>query len=462
MEGDSAMALETVNPATGKRVKSFEEWRLEKTLLALEKTALSWPSWAAKGFSERSSVLSKVADILRREKEHLARMMTLEMGKPIAEGRGEAEKCAWVCDYYAENAQKFLAPESVESDASSSYVAFRPLGAILAVMPWNFPLWQVFRFAAPALMAGNACALKHSSNVPQCALAIQDLWAQAGLPKNVFTTLLIGSHQVDDVIASPHIQAVTLTGSDPAGRSVAAQAGRMLKKTVLELGGSDPFIVLADADVDEAARVGATARCINSGQSCIAAKRFIVVDAVYDSFLERFKHEMEKLSLGDPTLETTRIGPLARRDLVEELHEQVLSSLRLGARALLGGEPLAGEGFYYPATILVDVEEGMPAFDQELFGPVASVIRVKNARQAIDVANSVAFGLGASLWTQNMEKTEEYAASLHSGAVFINGLVKSDPRLPFGGVKISGYGRELSHYGIKEFVNIQTVWKKSV
>jgi succinate-semialdehyde dehydrogenase/glutarate-semialdehyde dehydrogenase len=454
------LALETVNPATGKLVQRYEEWTRERTFLALEKTALAWPAWAGSDFPERQAMLFKVAEIIRSEKEQLARMMALEMGKPIAEGRGEAEKCAWVCDYYAENAEKFLAPKMIESDASRSYVAFRPLGTLLAVMPWNFPLWQVFRCAAPALMAGNACVLKHSSNVPRCALAIQELFARGGLPENIFTTLMIGSGQVDEVIASPHVQAVTLTGSEHAGRKVAARAGAMLKKTVLELGGSDSFIVLDDADLEEAARVGARARCINSGQSCIAAKRFVVVEAVYDLFLEYFQKEMTKLPLGDPALESTRIGPLARQDLVEELDGQVRSSLDLGARVVLGGRPLPGTGFYYPATILVDVKKGMPAYDQELFGPVATVIRAANAGDAIDIANSTPFGLGASVWTKNRDEAEGYAAALHCGAVFFNGLVKSDPRLPFGGVKNSGYGRELSSFGIREFVNMQTVWEK--
>ncbi|MBN2427567.1 MAG: NAD-dependent succinate-semialdehyde dehydrogenase [Deltaproteobacteria bacterium] len=454
------MALETVNPATGKLVKRFEEWTLEKTLMELEKTARAWPTWANRSFPERAAVLFRTAEVLRQKKEQLAQIMTLEMGKPVAEGRAETEKCAWVCDYYAENGEKFLALETIESDASRSYVAFRPLGTILAIMPWNFPLWQVFRFAAPALMAGNACVLKHSSNVPQCALAIQNIFEEGGLPNCLFTTLMIGSGKVDEVIASPYVQAISLTGSDHAGREVAATAGKRLKKTVLELGGSDPFIVLDDADLEEAAKVAAQARCINSGQSCIAAKRFVVVEEVYDLFLEHFKKEMEKLPLGDPCLESTRIGPLARQDLVDELHEQVRTSVEHGARVLLGGQPLEGEGFYYPATILVDVEEGMPAYDQETFGPVATVIKAKDARQAISIANSVPFGLGASLWTKDLDRAEEYAASLQCGAVFFNGLVKSDPRLPFGGVKLSGYGRELSHYGIREFVNIQTVWQK--
>ena len=454
------MALETINPATGELIQKYEEWTQEKTLMVLEKVYQAWPDWAGKSFPDRSAVLFQTAEVLRHDKENLARMMTLEMGKPIAEGRGEIEKCAWVCEYYAENAEIFLTSERIDSDAGRSYVAFRPLGTILAVMPWNFPFWQVFRFAAPGLMAGNACVLKHSSNVPQCAQAIQNIFEQAGLPQNIFRTLMIGSGQVDKVIESPFVQAVTLTGSEPAGRKVAAKAGEMLKKTVLELGGSDPFIILEDADIEEAARVGAQARCINSGQSCIAAKRFIVVEEVYDLYIDLFRKEMEKLTVGDPSEESTRIGPLARLDLVDELQQQVENSVAKGARVILGGQPPAGNGFFYPPTILVDVLPGMPAYKEEFFGPVASVIKVDDAEEALAVGNDSPFGLGASVWTRNPEMIDLFSRSLQFGAVFFNGMVKSDPRLPFGGVKNSGYGRELSHYGIREFVNIQAIWEK--
>jgi succinate-semialdehyde dehydrogenase/glutarate-semialdehyde dehydrogenase len=330
----------------------------------------------------------------------------------------------------------------------------------LAVMPWNFPFWQVFRFAAPALMAGNTGVLKHSSNVPRCALAIEDIFHRAGFPDNVFRTLMIGSGMVDAVIGHPHIAAVTLTGSDHAGRKVAAKAGQMLKKTVLELGGSDPFIVLADADLDEAAKVGARARCINSGQSCIAAKRFIVEETVFDAFVERFKKAMAALVVGNPMEEATQVGPQAREDLMLELHGQVEASVAKGATLQLGGAPLEGKGYFYPPTILADVVPGMPAYHEEFFGPVASVIRVKDSEAALKVANDSPFGLGGSVWTRNVVRGEAIAARVEAGAVFVNGLVKSDPRLPFGGVKTSGYGRELAHYGIKEFVNIQTVWIK--
>jgi len=398
--------------------------------------------------------------VLRAHAGDYARTMALEMGKPICEGRAEVNKCAVCCDFYADHAERFLADELIASDAAKSYVAHRPLGVILAVMPWNFPFWQVFRFAAPALMAGNVGLLKHSSNVPRCALQIEEVFVKAGFPGDVFRTLMIGSGKVDRVIEHPAVKAVTLTGSDIAGRKVAAKAGQMLKKTVMELGGSDPFVVLADADVDEAAQVAARARCINSGQSCIAAKRFIVEAPVYGAFLEKFKAAMAALVMGDPLDERSQVGAQARDDLMRELHGQVEASVAKGAKAVLGGEPLPGPGSFYPPTILVDVVPGMPAYDEELFGPVASVICADNADDALRIANDTPFGLGASVWTGDSVKGERFAASVEAGASFVNGMVKSDPRLPFGGVKISGFGRELSHHGIKEFVNIQTVWIK--
>lgn len=454
------MAFESINPATGEVLEVIEEWPAEKTQAVVAEVHGAWQKWRHTPFSKREELMKGAAATLRLNKEEYARIMALEMGKPISEGRAEVEKCAWVCDYYAENAARFLAIEPAESDGSRACVAFRPLGTVLAVMPWNFPFWQVFRFAAPALMAGNTGVLKHSSNVPRCALAIEGVFRQAGFPENVFRTLMIGSRQVEAVIENDLVKAVTLTGSDHAGRQVAAVAGRKLKKTVLELGGSDPFIVLDDADLEEAARTAARARCINSGQSCIAAKRFIVEDTIFMSFMERFRKAMASLVIGDPLDETTQVGPQAREDLMWELDAQVHASISQGAELVLGGSPLDRKGYFYPPTILAGVKAGMRAYDEELFGPVASVIRVEDLDQAITVANDTPFGLGASVWTRDSRKGEEIAARLEAGAVFVNGLVKSDPRLPFGGVKESGYGRELSHYGIKEFVNIQTVWVK--
>ncbi|MBP1753516.1 MAG: succinate-semialdehyde dehydrogenase, partial [Geobacteraceae bacterium] len=387
-------------------------------------------------------------------------LMAVEMGKPVCGGRAEIEKCAWVCDFYAERAERMLSDEPAESDGSRAYVAFRPLGVILAVMPWNFPFWQVFRFASPSLMAGNTAVLKHSSNVPRCALTVEDVFRKAGFPTDVFRTLMISSRQVTSVIENEKIRGVTLTGSDHAGRQVAATSGRLLKKTVIELGGSDPFIVLADADLDEAAHAGARARCYNSGQSCVAAKRFIVQDSIHDAFMARFKKSMAGLVVGDPLLEETQVGPQAREDLIRELQEQVESSVAKGAKIVLGGTPLHGKGYFYPPTILSDVKPGMPAYHEELFGPVAAIIRVKDEEEAIAVGNDSPFGLGGSVWTADTKKGERLAARIEAGSVSVNGRVKSDPRLPFGGIKNSGYGRELSHYGIREFVNIQTVWIK--
>jgi succinate-semialdehyde dehydrogenase/glutarate-semialdehyde dehydrogenase len=455
---EEKMAIKTLNPATEETVKVFTEMTQEEVEEIIQKSHNAFLSWRKKSFSERRELMHKAANILRKRKNDFAKIMTLEMGKPIKQGEAEAEKCAWVCDYYAENAESILSKETIKTDASESYVRFDPLGIVLAVMPWNFPFWQVFRFAAPALMAGNVGVLKHASNVPMCAEAIENIFTEAGFPDGTFKNLVISSKLVPYVIDHPFVKAATLTGSEDAGKNVAERSGKNLKKTVMELGGSDPFIILPDADLEKASSVAVTARMINNGQSCIAAKRFIVTEAVYDDFLKLFTEKMSAVKIGNPMEESTELGPLAREDLLLELHAQVTGSVKAGAKILIGGERIDSKGFYYPPTILTEVHEGMPAYEQELFGPVASVIKAKDEADAIRIANDSAFGLGASLWTNDIENAKKLAKEIETGSVFINGLVKSDPRLPFGGIKISGYGRELSHYGIKEFVNIKTVW----
>ncbi len=452
------MAIQTLNPATEETVKIFNEMTRDEVERIIQKSHQAFLSWRKTSFSERRELMHNAANILRKKKNELAKTMTLEMGKPIKQGEAEAEKCAWVCDYYAENAESILSKEAIKTDASESYVRFDPLGIVLAVMPWNFPFWQVFRFAAPGLMAGNVGVLKHASNVPMCAEAIENIFNEAGFPDGTFKNLVISSKLVPYVIDHPFVKAATLTGSEDAGKHVAERSGKNLKKTVMELGGSDPFIILPDADLEKASSVAVTARMINNGQSCIAAKRFIVTEAVYDDFLKLFAEKMSAVKIGDPMEESTELGPLAREDLLLELHAQVTESVKAGAKILIGGERTGTKGFYYPPTILTDVHKGMPAYEQELFGPVASVIKAKDEADAIRIANDSAFGLGASLWTNDIKNAKVLAKEIETGSVFINGLVKSDPRLPFGGIKISGYGRELSHYGIKEFVNIKTVW----
>jgi succinate-semialdehyde dehydrogenase/glutarate-semialdehyde dehydrogenase len=454
------MKMTSINPATGETISTYEEMTPEETASAVARAHQTWQSWRTTSFAERTRPMKKAAEILRRRKDELATLMAAEMGKPFRQGVAEAEKCAWVCEYYADCAETHLAPDLVKTEASKSYVVFEPLGVVLAVMPWNFPFWQVFRFAAPALMAGNAGVLKHASNVPGCALAIEGIFTQAGFPKGAFSTLLIGSRQVQAVIEHPLVRAVTLTGSTPAGKSVASQAGAVLKKTVLELGGSDPYLVLGDADIDHAAHACVNSRLINSGQSCINAKRFIVVESVLATFTEKFVALMKVKKVGDPMANDTEVGPLARLDLRDELHQQVLASVERGARLLLGGEISPGKGAYYPPTVLADVKPGMPAYDDELFGPVAAIIRAKDEADAVRIANDSVFGLGAAVFTKDVKRGERVARELEAGSTFVNALVASDPRLPFGGVKQSGYGRELGSYGIREFVNAKTVYVK--
>ena len=451
----------SINPYNNKRIKEYQELTPEEVKSKIENAHIAFQKWKESSFEYRACLMNKAADILQERSEEFAQLMTTEMGKLLRSGKAEAEKCGWVCRFYAENAEKFLTPEEIKTEMSSSFVTFNPLGVVLAVMPWNFPFWQVFRFAAPALMAGNACILKHASNVPGCALAIEEIFIEAGFPKDIFQTLLIGSRKVSAVIEHPHIKAVTLTGSTPAGRAVARKAGEMIKKCVLELGGSDPYIILEDADIEMAVEKCVISKLINSGQSCIAAKRFIVVDAVRKKFENLFLEKMKDQVMGDPTKKETTIGPMARTDLRDELHEQVIKSIDKGAKCLLGGYIPKIEGAFYPVTILTDVIKGMPAYDEELFGPVAAIISAKDENEAIEIANDTIFGLGAAVFTSNIEKGKNIAANLlDAGCCFVNDFVKSDPRLPFGGIKESGFGRELSHYGIKEFVNIKTVCVK--
>ncbi|ELY36640.1 NAD-dependent succinate-semialdehyde dehydrogenase [Natronorubrum tibetense] len=453
------MSIESQNPATGEVVDTFDETSAEDREEHLERATETFEEWRETPVEHRQQLLSTAADVLRDGAEEYAQLMTEEMGKPIGQARDEVEKCAWVCEYYAEHAAEFLADDFVAGEPDArTVVAYQPLGPILAIMPWNFPFWQVFRFAAPNLVAGNVGLLKHASNVPGCAKAIEDIFREAGFPEGAFTSLLIGSDEVEDVIGDDRIQGVTLTGSDGAGRAVAETAGSELKKSVLELGGSDPFVVLEDAPMEKTVETAVQARLINNGQSCIAAKRFIVVDDVYDEFLERFVEEMDAQTVGDPSDEETDIGPQAREDLMEVLHGQVEETLEKGGECRLGGEPMDRDGAFYPPTVLTDVPDEAPADDEELFGPVASVFRVPDEEAAIEKANATRFGLGASVWTDDLERGERVARRFESGAAFVNELVKSDPRLPFGGVKDSGYGRELARDGIREFVNAKTIW----
>ncbi len=453
--------MKSINPFTGKTIKEYKEHSSEEIQIQIDKSHQAYLNWKKTGFEERTWLMTKVAQILRNKSEEYAELMMNEMGKLFRSGKAEAEKCAWVCDYYANNAKKFLEPEIVETDASESYISFQSIGIVLAVMPWNFPFWQVFRFAAPALMAGNVGILKHASNVPGCALAIEDIFRQAGFPENAFQALLIGSDKVNEVIENPLIKAVILTGSTLAGKSVAKKAGEMLKKSVLELGGSDPYIILEDADLEKVVPICVTSKLINAGQSCIAAKRFIVVEKVKVRFEELLIKQMKSQKMGDPKNEETTIGPLSRYDLRDELHEQVMRSIKKGAICLLGGKISDNKGAFYPPTVLTNVQKGTPAYEEELFGPVAVIISAKDEEEAIKIANDSVFGLGAAVFTSDEEKGKKIAEKeLEAGCCFVNDFVRSDPRLPFGGIKESGYGRELSHYGIKEFVNIKTVYVK--
>jgi len=468
----------SLNPTTNQLIQTHASWDVHHLEQALEKAHNAQQIWAQTPFPRRAEVLHDAAIRLRAQLDRYATLITLEMGKPLREARAEVEKCASVCDYYAQHGEDFLRAEPVESDAGKSYVAYYPLGVVLAVMPWNFPFWQVFRAAVPALMAGNALVLKHAPNVPQCALAIEAVFRDSGLmeplaiplthqktvgkrlviPEGLFTTLMIEVEQVAGVIASPHVHAVTLTGSEAAGRKVAACAGQHLKKCVLELGGSDPFIVLHDADLGLAVDMAVASRFLNCGQSCIAAKRFIVVPQIADEFLRQFKIKVEALKLGDPMDDATQIGPMARLDLRDSLHGQITDSIVQGAVAVTGCKPVEREGFFYQPSILDRVTANTRAWHEELFGPVAIVIRAASEDDALRIANETRFGLGSSIWSKDTARAEQLAAHIQAGCTFINGMVKSDPRLPFGGVKASGYGRELSRLGIHEFVNAKTVW----
>jgi succinate-semialdehyde dehydrogenase / glutarate-semialdehyde dehydrogenase len=455
------MGIATINPTTGALLQSFEALSPEALQAKIDLAAQTFHTYRKTPFTQRSDWLRQAAALLKAKQQKFADLMTLEMGKPIAQSIAEVQKCALVCEYYAEQAPQFLANEFIETDASQSWVAYQPLGVILAVMPWNFPFWQVFRAAAPALMAGNTMVLKHASNVPQCALAIESILHQAGFPEGSFQTLLVGANQVEAIVTSPHIKAATLTGSEPAGASLASLAGTQIKKTVLELGGSDPFIVTETADLAEAVTVGIKARLLNNGQSCIAAKRFIILDAIADAFTEKFIQGFEALKIGDPSQPDTEVGPLATETIRTQLQDQVEHAMADGAICLAGGQFWTDlPGYFYEPTILSNIPPTSPAYREEFFGPVALLFRVPNLEAAIALANDSPFGLGASVWTQDSQQRDRCIAELESGSVFINGMVKSDPRLPFGGVKRSGFGRELGLPGIREFVNIKTVWVK--
>lgn len=452
------MAIASINPTTGETLKTFEALTKNRLDEKLQLAAATFRTCRRMSFDERSSSMRRAADILESEKRELGKLMTIEMGKPLKAAIGEAEKCAWVCRYSAENAHRHLADQVVETDATKSYVRFQPIGPVLAVMPWNFPFWQVFRFAAPALMAGNVGLLKHASNVPQCAMAIEDIFLRAGFPPGAFQTLLIASEVVEKVLSDDRVVAATLTGSEPAGKSVAGIAGKLIKKTVLELGGSDPFIIMPSANLDLAVTTAVKARTINNGQSCIAAKRFIVAAEIYSKFEEMFVSQMRALRIGDPLEESTDIGPLATPQIVNDLEKQVEQAVAGGARVLTGGKRLDRPGNFYVPTVLDNIDPASPVSCEEIFGPVAMLFRVADIEEAIRLANATPFGLGSAAWTNDATEQARFIEELEAGSVFINGMVASDPRLPFGGVKHSGYGRELAEFGIREFVNTKTVW----
>jgi succinate-semialdehyde dehydrogenase / glutarate-semialdehyde dehydrogenase len=452
------MRYETLNPATGETLETFATATAGDIEKALEQAQSAFASWRQTPVQRRAALLTRVATALEQDAEAYGHLMAVEMGKPIAQGAGEAKKCAWVCRYYAENAEDFLSRRPAESDGSDAYIRADPLGPILAIMPWNFPFWQVFRFAAPALVAGNAGILKHSPNTPQCAEAIVALFRDAGAPEGLFQNLFLTNEQAAEVIGHPAIRGVTLTGSTRAGRAVAGAAGHHLKKTVLELGGSDPFLIFADADLEKAVEGAVASRCLNSGQSCIAAKRFLVEESIQEDFLERFTAAMKAQKVGDPLAEGTNLGPLARADLRDTLAEQVERAKAQGARVLAQGEIPEGPGFYYPPTVLTGLDPHQPAAQEEYFGPVATVYPFTTEEDAVRIANGTDYGLGSSLWTRDRDRIERLVGEINAGSVFVNGMVKSDPRLPFGGIKDSGYGRELALDGLAEWVNVKTVW----
>ena len=456
------MVMQSINPASGELLAEFDTWDQETLDYVVTQAGYMYPDWSKlTPIADRCMMMRRVADVLRDDIEPLAEIITLEMGKTIKEAQAEIEKCAWVCEFYADKGPEFLADEVIETTASKSYVAYLPLGVVLAVMPWNFPFWQVFRFAAPALIAGNVALLKHASNVPQCALAIEEVFRKAGFPDHVFSSLMIGADKVESVIRHPAVRAVTLTGSEPAGRKVASIAGSELKKTVLELGGSDAFIVLDSANIKAAIEGAVAGRFMNMGQSCIASKRFIVDQTIADDFTEQFKQAIEeKLIAGDPLDESTTLAPMARQDLLDELHDQVMRSVELGAKIVTGGYQLDRPGCYYAPTILTNVSSNMPAWNEEFFGPVAIILKATEPAHALGIANSVDYGLGGSIWTDDLATAETMARGMESGATFVNNISFSDPRMPFGGVKNSGYGRELSEHGIREFTNVKSIWIK--